>query len=258
MLKEYLTYLDKNKMYSPNTIRRYETVLSAFVKAMQGKRWSTIEREDIENYLASMNSKENTKSSCLSAIRGIFSYACTHYGLKENPCKFIASPKGRNNIPHVVDIDVIAKAIKIAPKPIKLAILLMSRCGLRVTECLSLNVDTIQSGRILIVGKGKKERYVYLPKYIEELAFDVAEHGRAFTNYTDRSFRYAIWSVFKSLGYEVSPHMLRHTFASCMANNGMPLNHLQVLMGHSDIKTTQVYLHADSCKIKQSYMAAIV
>lgn len=258
MLKEYLNYLAKNKMYSPNTLRRYETVLHAFVKAMNGKRWSTISREDVESYLASMETSENTKSSCLSAIRGAFAYACTHYGLQENPCRFIANPKAKAEIPHVVDVDVIAKAIEIAPKPIKLAILLMSRCGLRVSECLGLDVDTIKDGKVIILGKGKKERYVYLPSYVESLAFEVAKHGKAFASYTDRGFRYAIWSVFHTLGYEVSPHMLRHTFASCMANNGMPLNHLQVLMGHSDIKTTQVYLHADSNRIKQSYMQAIV
>lgn len=245
-------------MFSPNTIRRYDIVLKAFVTAMNGKRWSTITREDVESYLAAMSTSENTKSSCLSAIRGVFGYACTHFDLKENPCKFIVSPKAKKEIPHVVEVDVIAKAIEIAPRPIKLAILLMSRCGLRVSECLAFNVDAIQGGKILIMGKGKKERYVYIPSYIESLAHEVAINGKAFPDYTDRGFRYEIWSVFKSLGYEVSPHMLRHTFASQMANNGMPLNHLQTLMGHADIKTTQVYLHADSCRVKQSYYKSIV
>lgn len=257
MIKEYLLYLTENKMYSVNTIRRYNTVLVAFAKAMNGKRWSNIQRQDVESYLANLQVSEASKSSCLSAIRGIFTFVCSHYGLSDNPCRYIASPKSKSTIPHIVDIDTISKAIQCtSDKEIKLAILLMSRCGLRVSECLSIDVDTIENGRLLVIGKGKKERYIYLPSYVETLAHEVRQNGKLFT-YSDRDFRYRIWQAFRNVGANVSPHMLRHTFATSMLNNGMQLPYLQSLLGHADIKTTQIYLHTDSKNVRSAYYSAI-
>lgn len=253
MIREYLQYLANNKMYSDNTLRRYNTVLVDFAHNMCGRTWSTITRDDIEQYIANKDCSESTKSSALSAIRGIFSYACTHYGLVNNPARFISMPKMLKNVPHVLAAEDIEKAMKLAPRRIRLAIMLMYLCGLRVSECLALSIEDIINHRIIVRGKGKKERYVYVVSIVEDLAHELCSCGLIFDACSDRQFRYDIYSAFRAVGIEMSPHMLRHTYASNMANAGIPLSHLALLLGHESIKTTQIYLHADSQQVRTSY-----
>lgn len=254
MIQEYLLYLANNKMYSENTIRRYNAVLVDFAHTMCDRSWSTITRNDIEIYIASKSSAtESTKASILSTIRGIFRFACTHYGLPINPARYISAPKLQKNIPYVVAAEDIAAAMKAAPKRIQLAIMLMHLCGLRVSECLSLAIEDFKEHRIIVRGKGKKERYVYVISIIEDLAHELCESGLIFEGVTDRQFRYDIYSAFRAVGVKMSPHMLRHTFASNMANAGIPLSHLAQLLGHESIKTTQIYLHADNEQVRKSY-----
>lgn len=164
MIKEYLQYLADNKMYSSNTIRRYNAVLVDFAHTMCGRSWSTITQTDIEKYIASKsNASESTKASVLSAVRGVFRFACTHYGLPVNPARYISAPKLQKRIPHVVAADDIAAAMKAAPKRIQLAIMLMHLCGLRVSECLSLTIDDFKEHRIIVRGKGKRSvMYMWL------------------------------------------------------------------------------------------------
>lgn len=254
MIKEYLQYLADNKMYSENTIRRYHAVLVDFAHAMCGRSWSTITRSDIEHYIASKSSAtESTKASVLSAVRGIFRFACTHYGLPVNPARYISAPRMQKNIPHVVAGEDIAAAMKAAPKRIQLAIMLMHLCGLRVSECLSIAIEDFKEHRIIVRGKGKKERYVYVVSIVEELAHEICSCGLIFPEMTDRQFRYEVYCAFRKVGVEMSPHMLRHTYASNMANAGIPLSHLAQLLGHESIKTTQIYLHADNEQVRKSY-----
>lgn len=254
MIKEYLQYLADNKMYSSNTIRRYHAVLVDFAHVMCGRSWSTITRTDIEKYIASKSSaSESTKASVLSAVRDVFRFACTHYGLPVNPARYISAPKLQKRIPHVVAAEDIAAAMKAAPKRIQLAIMLMHLCGLRVSECLSLTIEDFKEHRIIVRGKGKKERYVYVVSIIEELAHELCSSGLLFPDTSDRQFRYDIYCAFRAVGVEMSPHMLRHTFASNMANAGIPLSHLAQLLGHESIKTTQIYLHADNQQVRNSY-----
>lgn len=159
----------------------------------------------------------------------------------------------QKRIPHVVAAEDIAAAMKEAPKRIQLAIMLMHLCGLRVSECLSLAIEDIKEHRIIVRGKGKKERYVYVISIIEELAHELCSSGLLFPDTSDRQFRYDIYCAFRAVGVEMSPHMLRHTFASNMANAGIPLSHLAQLLGHESIKTTQIYLHADNTQVRKSY-----
>ena len=103
------------------------------------------------------DSSESTKASVLSAVRGVFRFACTHYGLAVNPARYISAPKLQKRVPHVVAADDITAAMKAAPKRMQLAIMLMHLCGLRVTECLSLTIEDFKENRIIVRGKGKKD-----------------------------------------------------------------------------------------------------
>lgn len=254
MIKEYLYYLACNKHYSEHTIRRYSTVLRQFAGAMQGKRWSTISKDDIEQYVSTLSNESSTVGNVVSIIRSFYTWLCHHTALNDNPCRFVVSPKAAYLVPHTVSMEIIGKAVRqCCSTSIQIAIMLMSRCGLRVSEVLSLTIEAISDGKALIVGKGKKERYVFVPEYILNRIERICSRGLIFKNWDDRSFRKAIWLAFKNVGANVSPHMLRHAFASMCINQGMPINQIAMLLGHNDIRTTQRYLQSGCDTVRQSY-----
>lgn len=254
MINEFLYYLAYNKRYSKHTVRRYSIVLHRFASAMQGKRWSTITRADIEQYISGLANASSSVANVVSVIRSFFSWIGHNFPLAENPCRFVVSPKVKSLIPHAVSMDLIGAAVsECASASVQVAIMLMARCGLRSSEVLSLSLDNIHEGKALILGKGKKERYIFIPDYILKRIQGICSGGLIFKNWDDRGFRKAIWLAFKNVGAEVSPHMLRHSFASFCVNQGMPINQIALLMGHEDIRTTQRYLQSGTELVKSSY-----
>lgn len=254
MIKEYLYYLASNKRYSENTIRRYEIVLHQFAGAMKGFTWSTIDKDMIEQYISGLALSSSSCANVVSILRSFFGWMCHHYGLTDNPCRYVVSPKIKSIIPHPISMDVIGRAVRHCSSiSIQVAIMLMARCGLRVSEVLSLSLDRIKNGTALIVGKGNKERYVFIPDYIINRIQAICKRGLIFAKWDDRGFRKAIWMAFRNVGEYVSPHQLRHTFATWAINNGMPINQLAMLLGHDDIRTTQRYLLSDNDVVRTSY-----
>lgn len=254
MINEYLYYIAYNKHYSPNTIKRYSNVLHHFAAAMQGKRWSTISKDDIEQYVSSLNNASSSIANVVSVIRSFFSWMGHHFPLCENPCRYVASPKIASIVPHPISMDIIANAVRhCASTSIQIAIMLMARCGLRVCEVLALTRESIKEGKALIVGKGNKERFVFIPDYILRLIEPICSKGLIFQNWDDRGFRKAIWLAFRAVGENVAPHQLRHSFATFCVNQGMPINQIAMIMGHDDIRTTQRYLQTGCDEVRKSY-----
>lgn len=254
MINEYLYYIACNKHYSPNTIRRYSVVLHRFAGAMQGKKWSTVSKKDIEQYVAALGNASSSVANVVSVIRSFYSWMMRHYPLSNNPARYIVSPKMPYIVPHTVDMNTIGVAVRrCASTSIQVAIMLMARCGLRVSEVLSLTKEAINNGKALIVGKGRKERYIFIPDYILNRIARICGGGLIFKNWDDRGFRKAIWKAFANVGANVSPHQLRHSFATYCVNQGMPINQIAMLMGHDDIRTTQRYLQSGSEEIRKSY-----
>ena len=177
--------------------------------------------------------------------------------LEVNPAKYIESPKKEKTIPHIINSLDIARAIENEKnEDVKLAIMLMCSCGLRVSECRNLRYEDIdmKAATAIIIGKGKKERNIYLPSIlISAIECRGKKEGAIFEKWEDRGFRYAIFLAFERIGVRVSPHLLRHTFASRAINNGMRLDVLRELMGHTSISTTQIYLHTNSAIMQQEY-----
>lgn len=255
MIREYLNYLALTKGFSASTISAYNNALGLFVEAMRqdGKRWSTISSDDVSNYLQQQMLMKSpaTISQYISALRGIYKYMMINYELKENPMKFIVTPKQLSRTPHIVSIDEAKKALLAEPRwMVRLAVMVMLSTGLRVSEVRNMRYEDInhEDGRVLIVGKGQKERYVYLPMMLVEylnksegIIFDVE----------DREFRYMIFNAFKRVGIYCSPHMLRHTYASMAIDRGMRLDVLRAVLGHSSLATTQIYLHTGHRVIRE-------
>ena len=112
----------------------------------------------------------------------------------------------------------------------------------------------MKAATAIIIGKGNKERNIYLSSLlITAIECRGKKEGAIFEGWEDRGFRYAIFLAFERIGVRVSPHLLRHTFASRAINNGMRLDVLRELMGHTSIATTQIYLHTNSAIMQKEY-----
>ena len=260
MINQYIQYLVLTKGYSENTARQYETSLRTFARAHNGRRWSEINQNDITLYLAqrkAAGASNNTIIANISAIRGLYNWMQRNYNLEVNPAKYIESPKKEKTIPHVINSLDIARAIEHEKNDdIKLAIMMMCSCGLRVSECRNLRYEDIdmKAATAIIIGKGNKERNIYLPSLlITAIECRGKKEGAIFEKWEDRGFRYAIYLAFERIGVRISPHLLRHTFASRAINNGMRLDVLRELMGHTSIATTQIYLHTNSDIMQREY-----
>lgn len=264
MITEYIQYLVYTKGYSVNTARQYESSLHSFAKANNGRRWSDIKADDIVDYLAgrkAAGASNNTIIANISAIRGLYNWMMIQYKLAENPAKFLVSPKKDKVIPHALNPEDIIKAVKQEPdKDIKLAIMMMAAMGLRVSETREMKVEDINfsTAQAIVMGKGRKERCIYFPTYILEIIKETGKtHGAIFERWEDREFRYAIFSAFKRIGIEASPHQLRHSFATRAINEGMRLDVLREILGHTSIATTQIYLHTSNAVIQSEYNRVI-
>lgn len=264
MITEYISYLVYTKGYSINTARQYEASLRSFAKANIGRRWSEIKAAEIIAYLAgrkAAGASNNTIIANISAIRGLYNWMMIQYKLAENPAKYLVSPKKEKVIPHAINTEDIIKAVKQEPnKDIKLAIMMMAAMGLRVTETRELKIEDINfsTAQAIIMGKGRKERCIYFPSYILEMIKAAGKtHGAIFEKWEDREFRYAIFTAFKRIGVNASPHQLRHSFATRAINEGMRLDVLREILGHTSIATTQIYLHTSNAVMQAEYNKVI-
>lgn len=264
MINEYIQYLVYTKCYSENTARLYENILHAFAMYMNGRRWSEIGAEDITNYLIikkTAGASNNTIVANISAIRGLYNWMMRNYPLKENPAKFIESPKKGKPIPHVLNADDIIKAVELEKNPdIKLSIMIMVTTGMRVSEARTLTYEQINmsTAQTVIKGKGNKERTIFFPSYIiEAIRLRGKQEGEIFAGWQDREFRYAIYLAFYRIGVKMSPHLLRHTFASNAINKGMRLDVLREILGHTSISTTQIYMHTNNMAMQSEYNRVI-
>lgn len=264
MINEYIKYLVYTKSYSENTARLYGNVLRSFAMAMNGRRWSEITSEDIVNYLIikkTAGASNNTIVANISAIRGLYNWMMRNYPLKENPAKFIESPKKEKTIPHVLNADEIINAVQKEENPdIKLAIMIMTTTGMRVSEARTLTYEQINmsTAQAVVKGKGNKERTIFFPSYVvEAIKLRGKQEGEIFAGWQDREFRYAIFLAFDRIGVRMSPHMLRHTFASNAINRGMRLDVLREILGHTSISTTQIYMHTNNMAMQSEYNRTI-
>lgn len=264
MIKEFINYLVYTKGYSANTARLYAITLHAFAKSMAGRKWSDITQKDITNYLLikkTQGASNNTIVANISAIRGLFSWMSRNYPLQQNPARFIESPKKEKTIPHVLNADDIIKAVELEKnQDIKLAIMIMVSTGMRVSETRTLTYEQINksTAQAVIKGKGNKERTIFFPGYIiEAIKLRGKQEGDVFQGWEDREFRYAIYLAFDRIGVKMSPHLLRHTFASNAINRGMRLDVLREILGHTSISTTQIYMHTNNVAMQSEYNRTI-
>lgn len=284
-IREYLAHLEHERNMSPNTIKTYELFLTAFAKFIKEKRsfeLEDIDHRDIRAFLAELKAKGNSKSSLatkLGAISSFLKYCEKRKYIEYNPASVMSSPKFERPLPSFLTE---TETEKFLPTPIlalrDIAILeILFSCGVRVAELVAIDIDDIDYEQrvIRIYGKGRKERFVRyggkgeqnLKNYFfvrPALLGENPEEKALFLNYKGERISTRVpericekSSLYLELEKPITPHSLRHSFASQLLNKGMDIRVIQELLGHENLATTERYTHVSPNQLIESYKKAL-
>lgn len=274
-VEAFLKYMEVERGASPQTLRAYRKDLELFFESSG----EGMELSDVRGFVASeinRGQKKTTVSRRLAALRSFFKYLHREGHLKANPAKLVSSPKLQKLLPRFLSVDEVFGLVE---KPGGLGFIeqrdraileLLYSSGLRVGELSGLNVDSInlKEGLVKVMGKGRKERLVPIGRkarealnsyLVEKLlqkktdkALFVSRNGKRLD---ERAIRRVVTKYCRALGIEgkVSPHTLRHTFATHLLQSGADLRVIQELLGHSSLSTTQKYTHLDITHLMDVY-----
>lgn len=287
-LQAFCRYLDIDLGRSKNTIESYKRDLNKYLDFLDQADYPLIEvtEEEIQEFLQHLYQEDyaaGSTSRMISAIRQFYLYLLRQGLVETNPVDLIEGPKQAKRLPKAISMDQVNQLMN-APDITTMqgirdrAILeVMYATGLRVSELCDLKMNEIHLdlGFIQTLGKGDKERIVpmgdeaiyWLGKYLDEVRYSYLKHNKSnpYVFLTQRSSNFTRQGIWKAIGKyakqvgiskKVSPHMLRHSFASHLLENGADLRLVQDLLGHADISTTQIYTHVTKHRLQEVYRKA--
>lgn len=276
-LKEYENYLKFEKNYSMNTINSYLSDIKEYQEFKKGDILSSA-KEDILAYLKTIKNLESTTiSHKISSLKSFFKYYQKREKIKVNPLANIKSPKIAKKLPTYLTLEEVSKLLDVEIKSPydarnKAILELLYSSGIRISELCSMQTSNYNSYECIIrlIGKGSKERIIPLGDYAISVLEDYINNYRPkinkkninsifINNRGDAISRQFIFKVIKKeclkkgIRKNVSPHTLRHTFATHLLQNGADLRIIQELLGHENISTTQIYTHVSNQELKNDY-----
>jgi site-specific recombinase XerD len=267
------------------TRRAYGVDLGQFVAWAGEKAPGEVRHRDVRRYAAGLSSggaAPATVARKLAAIRGLYDFLVRTERVGQNPADLVASPKREEKLPRVLSAEQARQLLERIPArtPLELrdrAMLeLAYSCGLRCEEIVNLDLGALdfESEQLRVLGKGEKERLLpvgepaqrALRRYCEqgrhalatdprERALFLSKSGRRLSN-SDVTRRLALWVREAALAAGISPHSLRHSFATHLLEGGADLRTIQELLGHASISTTQVYTRVDATRLREAHAAA--
>lgn len=281
----FLKYLKIEKNYSKYTIINYGKDLKIFKKYLDIEHITNIKKIDYKvlrqylSFLYEFDYEKKTVTRNISTLRSFFKYLHKEDIIKNNPMTLIESPKLDKKLPKVlnnIEIEDILNIPDIAT-PLgqrdSVILELIYSTGVRVSELISIKLSDIDysSKKIIITGKGNKERIVLYGSVLEEKLNLYLNDGRLkllkkpcdylIINHngnkiTSRGIELIVDKILKTghINYKISPHTLRHTFATHMLNNGADLKTVQELLGHESLSTTQIYTHVSNERLRNVYL----
>ncbi len=276
IIAQYLEYLELEKGLSSNTIDAYRRDLYDFFSSIDNIE--SINRMTINSYIRTLRERELAPASVIrkiASLRGFFKWSSSTGIISKNPASTLEQPKMPQKLPKVVSVKEIEEMLKNNLTELESLILeLLYSSGLRVSELVNLKLGDIDlsSKYIRCFGKGSKERIIpigeaakkavqnYMPqreliikKYnLNTKKLLILETGRVITRQDVYTF---IHNQGKLIHKNISPHTLRHSFATHLLENGADLRVVQELLGHSDVSTTQLYTHISKKRLKDVYFS---
>ena len=283
-LKDYSDYLKYQKNYSDYTILSYDEDIEEFFAfcKRENLNFKDLEYSDIRFYLMFLKDEKKLDNSSidrkLSSLRGFYKYMANEKIVNTNVFSLVNGPKKSKKLPRYFEYNELEELFNVPDirTPLgqrdRLLLEMLYATGVRVGELVSIKVKDIDrsSRSILILGKGNKERYVTYGDYCSDILdlylndaynkLNIKNSEYLFLNnnggeLTDRGVRYILDQVIKktSLKKNISPHMIRHSFATHLLNEGADLLSVQKLLGHESIKATQIYTHVTTDRLKEVY-----
>ena len=277
-INEFKSYLMYEKMFSSNTVNSYVRDLEEFNSFLESEYIKHVTYKDIRSYLAHMYNKKyssRTISRKLSAIRSFYKYEVNKGVIRDNPCLLISNPKVEKKLPNYLSYNEIETMLEV-PDTFKnnslrdkLIIEILYSTGIRVSELVNIKVKDIDfyNNQILILGKGNKERYVIFGNTLKDMLKEYisikSDSEYLITNkynkkMSTRSIEEIVKKIVKIDGIKnkVTPHTIRHTFATHMLNEGADLRVVQEVLGHENLKTTEVYTHVSNERLRSVYLSS--
>lgn len=278
-IEKYLEYLKIQKNYSINTIEGYKEDIEFFKEFLDKNSYNFLEVEykDIRqffNYMDNLKLSKNTISRKISSLRNFYKYLARNNYIKYNPFSLTKGPKKDKLLPKFLYYNELEEMFNVCDITTfyglrdRLILEILYATGIRVGELEYMKIKDINlyENKIKILGKGNKERIVYFGEYTREI-LDLYLKQRTDKNeyllinnhkerLTSRGIRYILNKIIEKTSIEtkISPHMLRHTFATHMLNEGCDLLSVQELLGHESLRATQVYTHVTNDRLKDVYL----
>lgn len=277
-INEYLDYLKYERKLSNNTYNSYYENLKVIQEYFKKKDILSLSSDEIKNYLYSLDKDPKTKAHYLSVLNSFYNYMILLSHIDTNPASAIKMPKIPKNLPNYLTTDEVDRLLNInCTKPLdyrnKAMLELLYATGTRITELVNLKFNQLDLDECIIrvLGKGNKERIIpvadvaldNLKKYIYEyrpFILKTRNSDYIFINKDGNPIsRVGFFKILKKLCLKagikknVSPHTLRHSFATHLLNNGADLRVIQELLGHENLSTTEIYSHLGNKKLENDY-----
>jgi|TARA_B100001063_G_scaffold113641_1_gene106136 integrase/recombinase XerD len=277
-LETFLDSLYLEQGVSENTLSAYRSDLDKFCQFLKGESLMTVTSLDIESYLAyrvDLGLKPRSTARSISALKRFYQYFVREKRIASSPLENIAQPKAGQSLPKTLS-EAEVEALLSAPnieEPMglrdKAMLELLYATGLRVTELVGLRMEQInlRQSVVFVKGKGNKERLVplgeeamyWLEQFLKGGRAQMIKHATDFVfpskrgvGMTRQTFWHRIkhYAILASIESDLSPHTLRHAFATHLLNHGADLRVVQMMLGHSDLSTTQIYTHVANERLK--------
>ena len=290
LLEDFLHYMTVERGVSPNTLAAYRNDLSQLIEYLESRNlggyWADVSEQTISDYVLHLHDlgySETTRARKIASTKSLFGFLVMEQAIESNPTINLASPKIGRSLPDPLTIEEIERLLEVpaaldTPEARRdLAMLdLLYATGMRVSELTALDLEDVDvsDGFVRCFGKGGKERIVPIHRGAVELLKSYIQDARAvlagsktptalFLNRRgNRLTRQGFWLILKGyteaagLNGKVTPHTLRHSFATHLLRGGAPLRHVQELLGHASITTTQIYTHLTSEHVRSEYDTA--